>query len=371
MDDCGLSSPTDNAHSPGHKANDESDDHIIVDSSLPSSSSAVSSSDHHRQHLQSHQPTGHLNSTQLSLVSNYNSSPYYGTGRSIAPITNANYSAPNNIVDPYSSYPSSRYSTASSTQYSSLGRSGAVAGHLSTQIQVPQPSSSQNTSVLQGSTIRPSNNSSSGGNHSVIVENNDCYLLTAQPVRVDSTCSSSSATSSATLATSSNSSQTNHHDLQHLQNLHNHNMMTSSLDSTSAASLLGSTISSNTCNSTASSSAAMFNSLLSSSSATSASETIAGIVWPSMHQLSTAPSDLGGTSSMAVGSSTLEMTDSPPNSLMIHTPLMNRAALAGNEIVVTGNEQQVMAMNGAQIGKSGAKVPELHLTDEGLFYFFN
>lgn len=81
-----------------------------------------------------------------------------------------------------------------------------------------------------------------------------------------------------------------------------------------------------------------------------------------MHQLSTAPSDLGGASSMTVGSST-QMADSPPNSLMIHTPLMNRAALAGNEIVVTGNEQQI-AMNG-QKSVVGAPV-ELHLTDEGL-----
>lgn len=354
MDDCGLSSPTGSAHSPGHKATDES---VLT----VADSSAFSSADPQQQHLQSSQAVSQLNSTQLSLVSNYH--PHYGTGRAgnalpghvqVTTVANSAYATGNNngnsLIDPYSSYPSSRYSTASSAQYSSLGRNGTV-GHLtSTQIQVPQPASTsgaspQSTSFQQGSTMR------AGGG--MVVENNDCYLLTAQPVRVDSTCSSSN-TSSATLATSSNSSR-NHHDL----HLHS-SMMTGSLDSTSAASLLGSSISSNTCNSTASSSAAMFNSLLSSSSATSASETIAGIVWPSMHQLG--PSDVGGTSNIGVGvtsmtGSTLEMTDSPPNSLMIHTPL-NRAALVGNEIVVTGDEQN-----------NGAVVAGLHLTDEGLCLF--
>lgn len=374
MDDCGLSSPTGSSHSPGHKSTDESvltvaDGHIIVD---PSPS--TSSTDPHQQHFQSSQ-------TISQLVSNYQHPHYYGTGRAgnalpghvqVTTSANSAYAAGSNNnnnnsshIDPYSPYPSSRYSTASSTQYSSLGRSGAI-GHLtSTQIQVPQQPSSaagapSNALVQQGSTIR-----ASAGGGGVVVENNDCYLLTAQPVRVDSTCSSST-TSSATLATSSNSSRT-HHDLQQQHHNHNHNnnMMTGSLDSTSAGSLLGSSISSNTCNSTASSSAAMFNSLLSSSSATSASETIAGIVWPSMHQLG--PSDVGGASNVGVGvssltGSTLEMTDSPPSSLMIHTPL-NRAALVGNEIVVTGNEQ----INGQQKATVvTGPVAEVHLTDEGL-----
>ena len=69
-----------------------------------------------------------------------------------------------------------------------------------------------------------------------------------------------------------------------------------------------------------------------------------------MHQISRV-----GPGHTTQGAHTIAMNDSPPSSLMIHTPL-NRAALVGNEIVVTGQEQ---------LGKAPGVVPEKHLTDEG------
>ena len=201
------------------------------------------------------------------------------------------------VGDPYSSYSSSRYSTASSSQYPSLGRNVTI---NSTQIQL---NNSESVSTIISNQLSRANPSMIP-----VVENNDCYLLTAQPVRVDSNCSSSSTI----LATSGDSSRGLQHHLQGVhhqpQQLNNNNnnqlMMTTSLDS--AASLMNSS-SPNMCIS--SSSAAMFNSLMSSSATTSVSETIGDIVWPSMHQ---------------------------PNSMLIHTPLNK---LATKEIVVTGSKQ--------------------------------
>ena len=149
----------------------------------------------------------------------------------------------------YSSYPSSRYSTASSaTQYSSLGRNGTTTNyspHLScsTQIQLNTNNSSN---------IRPAQSSGNILNSTQKEQSENCFVHTAQPIRVDS----------ASLALQQ----------QQQQQQQNHNLMNASLDSS------------------------MFHSIMSGTSG-SASETIGDIVWPSMAS-DTPPSSLMSASSI-------------------------------------------------------------------------
>lgn len=145
--------------------------------------------------------------------------------------------------DSHSSYPNSRYSTASSTQYSSLGRNAALStGTTQTQLS----SVAGNVPIISGQIVR-GGTYSKDGNGGISAENNDCFLLTAQPVRVESNSSSNSANGGA----NSNGTET-------ATTNSNTNSMCASFDSANS----------------------LYNSLISSHSST---DTIGDIVWPSMH----------------------------------------------------------------------------------------
>lgn len=146
--------------------------------------------------------------------------------------------------DTYSTYSNSRFSTASSTQYSSLGRNASTSTnqiHLNSNTAATVP-------IISGHLARSSTNYDVG---SVMpVESNDCFLLTAQPVRVESNNSSSNNSISGNAVAQQQLTTTAAPDV-------NLNPMSVSCDSANS----------------------LFNSLISSHS----SDTIGDIVWPSMH----------------------------------------------------------------------------------------
>lgn len=320
MDDIGGVSPGSSTHSPSH-TNKTNDANVSSNGNIQNNDTESEMLEDQIQISQdSDEP---LNSIQLSLVSNhfpnYNSATsstnrsdggrnggYYSSAQQSHQSQRPNYGGSGSeMTDPYMSYAaSSRYSTASSTQYSSLGRNGGCNGRDSggtTQIQLTNNNNNNNNNNALSI-------SSNQMRNMALPEASDCYLLTAQPVRVDSTSSSSSATV-ATNGSSRNDQMIHSHSQQTMTNRTTGSSMESANNQSNMSGTSGNTL---------------FSSILSSSTGTSASDTIADIVWPSMHQ----------------------PVESPPTSLMIHTPIANRGqtnqtnsnSLSKNEIIVTGSE---------------------------------